>query len=688
MAWIPRNEAPKTSQGGPFLFPDALSDAEESELGLGEAEDRVAEVTHIDVDEDLYTNVMLSMLSTGDNFATKTSSLLLIILVAFLQCILSFAIYKHVQIAMSWGTSSIKAHSIHSVYSDFLHNNRLAYIRMQLQDVTEICGDFEYNLIETGLGGTNWTSYFEYEKVPVNSWHAWQIPPTERSLIDEARYVLENEQYIYVYYIVTFMWILSIIYGFRRILQLCMAIGHLPILKHRHDPILRKDEDEFEILALTYPAKLIGVACVLYRIFISSIITWVGCQFLLWTTVNIDLILNALALTFVLELDEITYKAAISTSRQNLISKLKRLSYRDPTESKRCRSFNKISMVLCILGTSGAATFALRQVQHAAYMDMFTVAASLCLFQGPTPGYWSQFRATFPVPGFCETVLDLKCEAPIVGEEGQPCVENWNQKLCKFYARTDSLFSTWTSIDWQNQGSCMANHDGVISLIEDVNLDGCGITHKILGDTCIAMWQRRPQVEFQGKERENTGPRLRVYPYEIFLPAAPFWCDFTEGADQVLQPKGPADILTWTDALRDCNGSRLIYSGGHGNGALQNGIEDEADAAGVMNLTESTAMFSGVWLSPKMGVVVIETKGMSAKVSNALLPQSPVPAKVDIAKKKLTFLTDPYYTCTLGDDGMLRMSNGEVLVNQKTEMEKAKPEDKGSGRPPFFMWMR
>ncbi len=79
---------------------------------------------------------------------------------------------------------------------------------------------------------------------------------------------------------------------------------------------------------------------------------------------------------------------------------------------------------------------------------------------------------------------------------------------------------------------------------------------------------------------------------------------------------------------------------------------------------------------------------MSAKVSNALLPQSPVPAKVDIAKKKLTFLTDPYYTCTLGDDGMLRMSNGEVLVNQKTEMERAKPEDKGSGRPPFFMWMR
>jgi len=438
---------------------------------------------------------------------------------------------------------------------------------------------------------------------------------------------------------------------------------------------------------LNYTAKLFGLACVLYRTFITSVITWVGCQFLMWTSTNIELILNALALTFILELDRITYKAAITASRQNLISRLRRLTWYDPTGiSRKYMNFSKLSMMFSVLGASSLVTFGLRQIQYYAYMDMFTLAASICLFQGPTPGYWTQFRDTFPAPGLCETVLGLKCEAPIVGEAGVPCVENWNQKLCKFYVQTDSLFSTWSSIDWQNQGACVAHINGRPYPVRDLMFGQEGPTLQLLSQACQKMWQREPQIEFRNKARDSTGPRLRVYPYQEFVPSGPFWCKYFEGSEKVILPGRPLEITQWAEQLEACVPSTLAYSGGRGDGMLRGaGIGEMDDAAGADNLTSSDGPFSGVWLNPKMGVVIIENKGSSAVVTNSLLPWSPVPAKV--TKKTLKFLKEPYYSCKLKDDGKIYMSNGEVLVNQKTEADKMN-QKKDNRNGPRFVWWR
>jgi len=396
---------------------------------------------------------------------------------------------------------------------------------------------------------------------------------------------------------------------------------------------------------------------------------------LMWTPTNIELILNALALTFILELDRITFKAAISRSRQNLISQMKKLRWHDPTSfSRRFMRCSKISMMLIVLGASGCITIIMRKIQHDAFMDMFTLAASICLFQGPTPGYWTQFRATFPAPGLCETVLGLRCEAPVVGEEGVPCVENWDQKLCKFYVSTDSIFSTWSAIDWANTGACVAYVDGrgPFSVKDLYFPEGQDNTFNILANACQAMWQQQPTVIFRDVSRESTGPRLRVYPYKDFIPAAPFWCGYRRGSEAVLTEYEPSPAAGWRDNLNNCTGSALSYADPRNKAMMGQSSVSTNDINNVGNLTSSNGPFSGIWLSPKMGCVIIENRGSSAKVTNSFLPVSP--ARATVEGHMLRMMQEPYFTGELKDDGKIYLSNGAVLVNQKTEMEKSKRE--------------
>merc|ERR1719215_1850636 len=103
---------------------------------------------------------------------------------------------------------------------------------------------------------------------------------------------------------------------------------------------------------------------------------------------------------------------------------------------------------------------------------------------------------------------------------------------------------------------------------------------------------------------------------------------------------------------------------------MAQGTEDAEDVEGLDNITEADGPFSGIWLSPKMGCVIIENKGSEAQVTNSFLPLSPVHAIVTGNTLQLT--QEPYYTGELRDDGKIYLSNNVVLVNQKIEIEKTK----------------
>lgn len=678
MAWAPTAEmfggyggagTAARAKDPAFLYTDALS-SDDGDDDMGEVEADLHETSYVEVDQSLYTNALLSVMSSADNCMTILTSFLLLVAVAVLQYVLIMAIVSHVRIAMSWTVWSVKKQATVGLYSGLLNDGRLNYLRLDKEQVVDLCGTFDYEIQEKSLPGTNWSAYFQYSKAPVSSWQPQDIPPTDRSQLDVARFVLENEFFILVYTIVTFVWILSAFNEFRGIVQFFLAVWQMP-LADRIGEVLRRDGDDLDILGMTRLGKTVGFLITLYRIGMTTLIAGVGAMFLLWTTTDIDLILNALALTFILELDHITYNATVYAPRREVMSNLKRLKWSHPVWcSYRCPNTHIVGMMCFVIFGSGLTTYWLRMHQVAKYMNMFTLTTSICLFQGPTPGYWSRFHATFPAPGLCESILGLRCESPIVGELGKPCVEDWTQRLCKFYVETGSMFNTWNDIDWKNQGACLAKVKGTLHNVRDARFAHPQSTFNIIAQTCQAMWQQRPTVIFEGNQREFTGPRVRVFPYMDFFLAGPFWCQYKGGSEHVLRANAPAPLSKWAKHLSTCGSSLLTYS----TKSATNWVETEqnADVSKLENATEERS-FSGIWLSKRLGVFVISAEGTQASVSNTNLPSSPVSAVVD--GNTITIMVSPPWHGNLSDNGRIELDNGDTLVSQRTAVEEEKQHE-------------
>merc|ERR1719401_1667447 len=106
------------------------------------------------------------------------------------------------------------------------------------------------------------------------------------------------------------------------------------------------------------------MACSIYRLAIHVVIGLIGCDLIIWTPTNIELILNGLALTFILSLNSIMYKAVINRPRQNLVTKLKKFEFRDPSGMSRWfMNTGKIGMVILVIGITAMVTFGLRSFQ-------------------------------------------------------------------------------------------------------------------------------------------------------------------------------------------------------------------------------------------------------------------------------------------------------------------------------------
>eukprot|EP00746_Dinoflagellata_sp_MGD_P045009 gnl/MRDRNA2_/MRDRNA2_210252_c0_seq1.p1 gnl/MRDRNA2_/MRDRNA2_210252_c0~~gnl/MRDRNA2_/MRDRNA2_210252_c0_seq1.p1 ORF type:complete len:332 (-),score=43.47 gnl/MRDRNA2_/MRDRNA2_210252_c0_seq1:94-1011(-) len=155
------------------------------------------------------------------------------------------------------------------------------------------------------------------------------------------------------------------------------------------------------------PAKLLGFLIVFLQAAVAVVVGFVGLKFLGVTTTKVDLLLNALALTFVLELDQILFQAIITKSSQSMVDKLETVTYTsvlpDLYLSKHKLAFPVMMMIVC-----AASALAARQAQLDEFRELFSVTATLCLLGGPSKSP-TQFA---PVPGMCESLLAVTCTPP------------------------------------------------------------------------------------------------------------------------------------------------------------------------------------------------------------------------------------------------------------------------------------
>merc|ERR1739848_423172 len=102
------------------------------------------------------------------------------------------------------------------------------------------------------------------------------------------------------------------------------------------------------------------------------------------TTAKIELILNALALVFILELDKVVYQAMIVFSQQLMLENIGPIRYRSriPTTYLRYHRilFPPAAFALCF----GAAIF-LRAMQIHEFTKLFNSASGVCLLGGASP---------------------------------------------------------------------------------------------------------------------------------------------------------------------------------------------------------------------------------------------------------------------------------------------------------------
>jgi len=406
-------------------------------------EDKWEEEHRFNLSQDVFTNMMISFLEVDDDkshiarVGGQFIGVLVVLMCAFLQLCTAYAVYVHVN-----NNRHVNLNYINIAFEMFLTNNMTMPIALS----QKICGEYEQIESEDGPNsvlmmpdGTRYsadddTPLFYGVKMPGSSWDFWRLGP-DRSIMDEALYVAHNstpwmvqDGMALVFVLMMTMWFLYIMVEYRSISRFARVTTHFILHPPPYDgssPIARVD-DGHELRYLTKNAKVAGVVIVVLRATVATSLLICGTYFLLYTTATMELIMNSLALVFILEIDNIVFQATASTLRQYLIEDLKAVAY-PPVSNSYAYLFpvNKYAKIWCpVLAVTVAlvSAFICRWNQITIFQHRFLEAASVCMFMGPTP-YGIQGLVA-PALGMCDSLLSTTCAPKVEGPGAShgPCV--------------------------------------------------------------------------------------------------------------------------------------------------------------------------------------------------------------------------------------------------------------------------
>eukprot|EP00928_Gymnodinium_smaydae_P090499 TRINITY_DN74291_c0_g1_i1.p1 TRINITY_DN74291_c0_g1~~TRINITY_DN74291_c0_g1_i1.p1 ORF type:complete len:611 (+),score=65.88 TRINITY_DN74291_c0_g1_i1:242-1834(+) len=288
-----------------------------------------------------------------------------------------------------------------------------------------LCGTFElYNLDPPAVGSTAplpggagvMSSLFFYAKMPEWTWDTRKLG-YDKSLIDKHRFVLDEgftdfeQGYLMLFMIVMTCFGLMVLIELRSILHLLNATLFAKTANTNSDAkvVSLNKEGKWEVHSIPYRAKMLGVMIALLRTAVCGYVGWEGVRFLIYTTEKVDLLLNALAVGFILEFDTMIFYALASKTQQNFIANLEPIRFKLSASPAFHRFLRYTTAPFLTIACLGCA-FASRAWQIHIFNLMFNDAAALCLFTGPSPS--TEIMA--PVPGFCESIMQLTCTTEAV----------------------------------------------------------------------------------------------------------------------------------------------------------------------------------------------------------------------------------------------------------------------------------
>lgn len=361
--------------------------------------------------------------------------------VSLIQILMGWAVYLHVL------NDLIHTHTrpLHTAYEMFIGSN----ITVPLHTVEALCGEWEDQEMKKGIAdgplstikmpdGTEYSSDERYSlfynlKQPTRTWDYGRLG-SDRSVLDDVMFVISegttlnpftNSGYSLLFVTTLAMFFFSIFSEFREIAKFAQMLGYLPLSsdtsskRDRVNAIWAYDHksEVFALIGQNQRARVVGMVAVVARAAVALFLLWLGGIFLTFTTLKIDLILNALGLVFLLDLDKIVYLGSVMTHTQKFISEVAPVAYHatdSQTRSGKISNFQywiPVLMFPCIFG----ASMLVRAYQVHTFQRYFRMTAAICLFAGPTQPF-ARKDVVQPVAGFCDSLLGVSC-APHVSSE-------------------------------------------------------------------------------------------------------------------------------------------------------------------------------------------------------------------------------------------------------------------------------
>lgn len=409
-------------------------------------------------------------------------------------------------------------------------------------------------------GGTYTPSTYDmiyHLKMPFRSFNYAKMGPGDRSVLDDTLYVIheglsfnpfgKGAGYSLLFMLMMGMWLFAIFVEYRAIVHNCTLLVHFHDDSDATENFQRSENgDKYKLVRLNWNGRFVLGSGIIMRTVVTTLLLLTGCQLLINTTAKIDLILNALALLFVLEINSIFFFASVSGVHQQHIQDLEPV-----VVILDAGSWSHLASVVTtwcmpafpfLLNFFAAAC--LRVYQLRIYRIYMRMCAAMCLFAGAVPGEESGYVA--PVTGFCETLLSVRC-APDVTPNATlqahgRCVitdQGVGQNGTMFlYMEDERIFEGRDkNRSWASWGAGMPE-------LYERGLWSVGPFQDIMRKNCLQLYQKTGFVE----------DHMVDAPTNEKMPGAPFYCSkeavwgamfgkFTEGV-------GAATGLT-TDSIQE-----------------------------------------------------------------------------------------------------------------------------------------
>lgn len=442
----------------------------------------VDDTDSLDLEGDLYTNAFISCFDLpgekkGQRIADhvqKVSAICLMFLVTIIQLMMAWAVYLHV-----WN-DLIQVHErpLLTAYEMFIGSN----ITIPLKTTEALCGEWEdHEMKDFAMGplstmkmhdGTTYAaddsySLFYNVKQPTRTWNYASLGD-HRSVLDDVLFIISEgvtlnpftpSGYSLLFVLTLSIFYLTLIVEFRRLVnfgQMLLFSAMNGGCRKAATLSFSPDSGKWYVEGISLEGHIIGWLALLCRVTVAVVLLLLGTLFLIYTTLKIDLILNGLALVFLLELDQIIYEAVVPTKKKQLIEDIEPISYQDPGKRILGAAASGVSglMVMMMFPTAGLFSMATRWYQVKIFQELFKMTTAICLFAGPTTPF-ARHDIVHPVAGFCDSLLGVKCAPHVVpqttADEHGYCIitdqTTTNGPTVQFYLEDPAVFANRYNAD-------------------------------------------------------------------------------------------------------------------------------------------------------------------------------------------------------------------------------------------------